>query len=81
MKEPSGALNDFYIMLGEFGEANHEITKTTDQKFYNTEFGFEFGKTMKEPGVVGEDRAGLCVHRVSCLNCIDDQYLAPDKPQ
>ena len=40
---------------GEFGEADPEISKTTNQKFYNIEFSFEYGKVMKEPGVVSED--------------------------
>jgi hypothetical protein len=55
MKEASGARHDLNIMVGEFGEADPEITKTTDKKFYNIEFSIEFGKIIKEPGVVSKD--------------------------
>jgi len=55
MKEPSGTPHAFDIIVGEFGEADPEIIKTTQQRFYNIEFTFEFGKVMKEVGVLSED--------------------------
>ena len=57
MIDASGTQHAIDIMIGNFGEADPEITKTTGHISYNVQFWFSYGKTtiMKEPGVISED--------------------------
>jgi hypothetical protein len=52
---PSNSKLEVGIKLGDFGEADPEIYKTTGQNSYNIEFIYTFGKDFIEPGVVSED--------------------------
>ena len=54
-KEPTNSKLETRIRLGDFGEADPEIYKTTGQKSYNIEFIYTFGKDYTEPGVVSKD--------------------------
>jgi hypothetical protein len=55
LTEPSSSKMETKIKIGEFGEADPEIVKTTGQKFYNIEFSYSLGNEMTELGVVSED--------------------------
>ena len=55
LKEPSGQDFEAGIKLGDFGEADPEIVKTTGQKSYNIEFSYTFGNTFTDLGVVSDD--------------------------
>ena len=55
LKDPTNSKLETKIKLGDFGEADPEIYKTTGQKSYNIEFLYSFGKDYTEHGVVSED--------------------------
>merc|ERR1712123_388954 len=61
LKEPTNAGIEVKIMIGDFGEADPEIVKTTGQKICNIRFSVSFGKEMHETGVISEDGLRITV--------------------
>jgi len=55
LTEPSNSKFEAKIKLGEFGEADPEIVKSTGQQFYNIEITYAVGSGLTDLGVVSED--------------------------
>ena len=67
------------IKVGEFGEADPEIVKTTGKKFYDIKFTYSFGSDITELGVVSEDGLKITtkgVMGIATLDWITEEELA-----
>ena len=69
--EPTNSKRETKIKVGEFGEADPEIVKTTGQKFYNIEFSYSLGNEMTELGVVSEDGLQITTKGVMGISALE----------
>ena len=79
LTEPSSSKMETKIKIGEFGEADPEIVKTTGQQFYNIEFTYSVGTDITELGVVREDGLKITTKGmmgIATLDWITEEELA-----
>jgi len=57
LKDPTGATYDLKVKVGNLGEADPDMVKTTGQEFYNIEFTYNFGNgnDLIELGMISAD--------------------------
>jgi len=77
LTEPTNSKMEVKIKIGEFGEADPEIVKTTGQKFYNIEFIYLAGKEFTELGVVSED--GLKIATKGMLGIASLEWMTEEE--
>jgi len=79
LKEPTGSGLEAGIKLGDFGEADPEIVKTTGRKSYNIELSYTFGNTFTDLGVVSDDGMKITAKGmmgITCLEWVTEEEIA-----
>ena len=60
-KTGDGISHQFSIKLGNFGDADPDIVKSTGQEVYNVEFSYNIVRTFTELGVISKDGLKITV--------------------
>ena len=78
VKDPTNAGREAKIVVGDFGEADPEIVKTTGQKFYNIQFTLDtLGQDVTETGVISKD--GLKITMKGVMRICELEWITQEE--